>query len=136
MITLVSHTAYEIYEVDERFLSDVQEDISTDLDERGVSDLRELRKRLLAKWQDEHPPAPPIRWTGLDVISKEREYEGQVICYIPRRYFGRYARTTMCVAVERDPSRDAYVVFRGPLKGPPDLLRERRAGGERTTPVL
>jgi len=117
---------YEIYVANERFLSGIQGDIIRDLRETGVSDLREVRKRFLAEWQDVRPPPPPICWTALDVISKEREYDGQVICYIPKRYFGRFARTTMCVALKRDPRRDVYLVGTRPLKGPPDLLREKK----------
>jgi len=132
-----TRTGYATNVAGERFLLGIQGDIITDLDERGLSDLREVRKRFIAKWQDMHPPAPPLRWTALDIISKDAEYRGRIICHIPRRYFGRFARTTMCVVFKRDRRRDMYnIVGTRPLKGPPDFLREKRATGERTTPVL
>ena len=126
-----TRTGYATNVAGERFLLGIQGDIITDLDERGLSDLREVRKRFLAEWREEDPPAPPVRWTGVDVISKDAEYEGRIICHIPRRYFGRFARTTMCVVLKRDPRRDMYIVGTRPLKGPADFLREKRArGGE------
>jgi hypothetical protein len=117
---------YEMNVVGERFLFGIHSDISTDLHERGVSDLREVRKRFLAESAGDSPPPPPLRWTALDIISKDGEYEGRVICYVPTRYFGRFARMTMCVALERDPRTGVYFVSTEHLKGRPDLLRERK----------
>jgi hypothetical protein len=127
---------YEMNVIGERYLLGIQSYIITDLDERGVSDLREVRKRFLAKWSGDSPPPPPLRWTALDIISKDAEYEGRVICYVPTRYFGRFARTTMCVVLKRDWQGDVYSVFTKPLKGAPDLLREKRAGGWRLLPHI
>jgi len=115
-----------------RLLLGIASDISGDLATRGKSDLREVRKRFSLKYED----PPPLLWTKVEVISRDAEYEGRIICHIPKRYFGRFTRSTVCVALERDPQRDECLLLTVPLKGPADFLREKRGTGERTTPVL
>lgn len=104
--------------------------IGHDLETTGKSDLREVRKRFLQEYGD----APPLLWTKVEVISKDAEYEGRIICHIPKRYFGRFTRSTVCVALEKDPQRDEWLLLTMPPQGPSGVPpRKESEGGAHDT---
>jgi hypothetical protein len=127
-----SRPAYDKGAASSCLLHGIAGNIDRDLRTTGKSDLREVRKRFLQEYKD----APPLLWTKVEVVSDDGEYEGRIICHIPKRYFGRFARSTVCVALEKDPQRDEWLLLTMPLRGPADFLREKKTSGERASPVL
>lgn len=94
-------------------------EIGQDLQERGECDLREVGKHFSSQYR------VPLLWTKVVVISESKEYAGEVICCVPRSYFGKLSTGTVGVLLRRDRDREGYTTMTTGIEGSPDFIREK-----------
>ena len=100
-------------------------EIGQDLQEHGECDLREVSKRFSSEYQ------VPLLWTKVVIISEDKEYDGRVICCVPRSYFGKLSTGTVGVLLRRDRDRAGYTTLTTGIEGSPDFIREKGTHGEK-----
>ena len=93
--------------------------IGRELRERGECDLREVGKQFSSQYR------VPLLWTKVVVISEAKEYDGQVICCVPRSHFGKVSMGTVGVLLRRNRDRDGYTTLTTGIEGSPDFIREK-----------
>ena len=98
--------------------------VVSDLKECGRSDLGRVRMKFDSRYQ------LPLLWTKVSDISQDMDYEGQVICCVPRSHFGILATGTVGVTLHGRRQDGLYVLCVEGIEGSADFIREKKASGQ------